>query len=80
MDHRRFLARPDAHHPFAGGDVLANSSATLYAGITGTAPLMFQWYEGASGDTSYAAPNGSATMRPHSSGIRMAGKSFGTAK
>src|SRR2546428_7102437 len=23
MDHRRFLARPDAHHPFAGGDVLA---------------------------------------------------------
>jgi hypothetical protein len=42
----------------AGGDVLANSSATLYAGITGTAPLMFQWYEGASGDTSHAAPNG----------------------
>ena len=23
MDHRRFLARPDAHRPFAGGDVLA---------------------------------------------------------
>ncbi len=42
----------------AGGDVLANSSATLYAGITGTAPLMFQWYEGVSGDTSHPAPNG----------------------
>ena len=23
MDHRRFLARPDAHRPFAGGDLLA---------------------------------------------------------
>jgi truncated hemoglobin YjbI/ankyrin repeat protein len=25
MDHRRFLARPDAHRPFAGGDVLARA-------------------------------------------------------
>ncbi len=42
----------------AGGDVLSNSSATLYAAITGTQPLTIQWYEGASGDTSHPAPNG----------------------
>jgi hypothetical protein len=42
-----------------GGAVLANSSATLYAGITGTAPLAVQWYEGTAPDTSRPAPNGS---------------------
>ena len=25
MDHRRFLARPDAHRPFAGGEMLARA-------------------------------------------------------
>lgn len=41
-----------------GGDVLTNNSATIYAGVTGTAPLVMQWYEGAAGDTSHPAPNG----------------------
>jgi hypothetical protein len=41
-----------------GGDVLANTSATLYAGVTGSAPLVLQWYEGATGDTTHPAPNG----------------------
>lgn len=46
-----------AVQPF-GGDVLANNSATIYADVTGTTPLVLQWYEGAVGDTSHPAPNG----------------------
>jgi hypothetical protein len=41
-----------------GGDELLNNSATLYAGVTGSAPLVLQWYEGAAGDTTHPAPNG----------------------
>jgi hypothetical protein len=41
-----------------GGDILTNSSATIYAGVTGSTPLQLQWYEGATEDTSHPAPNG----------------------
>ncbi len=38
------------------------SSAALYAGITGSQPLTFVWYEGPRGDTSHPAANGSASQ------------------
>jgi Dual-action HEIGH metallo-peptidase len=41
-----------------GGDVLLNDSATLYAGVPGSTPLVLQWYEGSAGDTTHPAPNG----------------------
>lgn len=43
----------------AGGNVLENSTATLYVGASGTTPLSIRWYEGARGDTSHPAINGS---------------------
>lgn len=39
------------------GDVLAASTAQLYAYATGTATLRYQWYEGLSGDTSKPVTN-----------------------
>ncbi len=42
------------------GTVLMNGAATLYAVTTGTQPLLFQWYEGESGDTSVPVSNGNA--------------------
>lgn len=41
----------------AGADVVSGTSASLSATISGTQPMFFQWYEGASGDTSRPVMN-----------------------
>ena len=44
----------------SGGSILMNGAATLYALTTGTQPLLFQWYQGASSDTSQPVTGGTA--------------------
>ena len=47
----------------ASGDILANNGATLYAAVTGTSPITYQWYAGTFPDMSHPADNGtSATL------------------
>ena len=46
-----------------GGDIITNNGATLFAAVTGTDPIAFQWYEGTFPDTSHKANAGtSATL------------------
>lgn len=44
--------------PPAGGDVVSGDAITLYAEVTGTAPLTLRWYEGEPPHTEHPAPNG----------------------
>ena len=47
----------------AGGDIVINNGATLYAAVTGTIPITYQWYEGAFPDATHPANGGtSATL------------------
>jgi hypothetical protein len=47
----------------AGGDVVINNGATLFAAVTGTLPIAYQWYEGTFPDASHPANGGtSATL------------------
>jgi hypothetical protein len=47
----------------AGGDILTGNGATLFAGVTGTQPITYQWYQGTFPDTSHPANAGtSATL------------------
>lgn len=41
----------------ASSEVIAGTSAALSATVAGTQPMLLQWYEGASGDTSRPVPN-----------------------
>jgi len=44
-------------------NIVSNSGTTLYAAVTGTQPIAYQWYEGTFPDTSHPATNGtSATL------------------
>lgn len=44
-------------------NIVTNSGTTLYAAVTGTQPIAYQWYEGTFPDTSHPATNGtSATL------------------
>jgi hypothetical protein len=45
----------------AGGNVVTNFGTTLYAGVTGTEPIAYQWYEGTFPDTSHQASNGTSS-------------------
>jgi hypothetical protein len=46
-----------------GGDIITGNGATLFAAVTGTDPIAFQWYEGTFPDTSHKANAGtSATL------------------
>jgi hypothetical protein len=45
----------------AGGNVVTNFGTTLYAGVTGTEPIAYQWYEGTFPDTSHPASNGTSS-------------------
>ena len=44
----------------AGGDVVTGNGATLFAGVTGTQPITFQWYEGTFPDISHPANGGTS--------------------
>jgi hypothetical protein len=46
----------------AGGDIVTGFGATLYANVTGTQPIAFQWYQGTFPDTSQPANNGTSAM------------------
>jgi hypothetical protein len=47
----------------ASGDVVTGNGATLFAGVTGTLPITYQWYTGTFPDTSHPANSGtSATL------------------
>lgn len=46
----------------AGGDVVTGFGVTLFAGVTGTQPMVFQWYEGTFPDTSRPASNGTSAL------------------
>jgi hypothetical protein len=46
----------------AGGDVVTGFGATLFAGVTGTQPIAFQWYVGTFPDTSQPADNGTSAL------------------
>ncbi len=47
----------------ASGDIVTGNGATLFAGVTGTLPIAFQWYQGTVPDTSHPANAGtSATL------------------
>lgn len=43
-------------------NIVAGSSATLYAGIIGSQPLSILWFEGRRGDTSHPMPNGNSPL------------------
>ena len=46
-----------------GANIVSNFGTTLYAAVTGTQPIAYQWYEGTFPDTSHPATNGtSATL------------------
>jgi hypothetical protein len=45
-----------------GGDVVTGFGATLFAGVTGTQPIAFQWYQGTFPDTSQPANNGTSAI------------------
>jgi len=51
----KFVVQP------AGGNVVTNFGTTLYAGVTGTEPIAYQWYEGTFPDTSHPAANGNSS-------------------
>jgi len=47
----------------SGGNIVINNGATLFAAVTGTQPIAYQWYQGTFPDTSHPADNGtSATL------------------
>jgi hypothetical protein len=46
----------------AGGDIVSGFGATLFADVTGTQPIAFQWYEGTFPDTSHPANNGTSAI------------------
>lgn len=47
----------------AGGDIVTGNGATLFAAVTGTQPITYQWYDGTFPDTSRLANDGtSATL------------------
>jgi hypothetical protein len=47
----------------AGGDIVINNGATLFAAVTGTLPITYQWYEGTFPDAAHPANGGnSATL------------------
>ena len=46
----------------AGGDIVSGFGATLFADVTGTQPIAFQWYEGTFPDVSHPANNGTSAM------------------
>jgi hypothetical protein len=47
----------------AGGDVVTDNGASLFAAVTGTQPIAFQWYQGTFPDISHPATGGtSATL------------------
>jgi hypothetical protein len=47
----------------AGGDVVTGNGATLFAAVTGTQPIAYQWYQGTFPDTTHPANAGtSATL------------------
>jgi hypothetical protein len=47
----------------ASGDVVTGNGATVYAAVTGTLPIAYQWYAGTFPDTSHPANSGtSATL------------------
>jgi hypothetical protein len=47
----------------SGGDIVTGNGATLFAAVTGTQPIAFQWYQGTFPDTSQPASGGtSATL------------------
>jgi hypothetical protein len=47
----------------AGGDIVTGHGATLFAAVTGTLPITYQWYEGTFPDTTHPANSGtSATL------------------
>jgi len=52
----KFVVQP------AGGDIVSGFGATLFADVTGTQPIAFQWYEGTFPDTSRPANNGTSAM------------------
>ncbi|MEA2336481.1 MAG: large repetitive protein [Thermoanaerobaculia bacterium] len=41
-------------------NIVSNSGTTLYAAVTGTAPIAYQWYEGTFPDTSHPANGGTS--------------------
>jgi hypothetical protein len=45
-----------------GTNVVAGSSATLFAGINGSQPLSIIWFEGVRGDTTHPVPNGNSPL------------------
>jgi hypothetical protein len=47
----------------ASGDIVTDSGATLFAAVTGTLPIAYQWYQGTFPDTTHPANAGtSATL------------------
>jgi hypothetical protein len=44
----------------ASANILSNFGTTLYAAVTGTQPITYQWYEGTFPDTSHPATGGSS--------------------
>ncbi len=52
----KFVVQP------AGGKIVTFNGATLYAAVTGTQPIAFQWYQGTFPDTSRPADNGTSPM------------------
>jgi hypothetical protein len=52
----KFVVQP------AGGDIVSGFGATLFADVTGTQPIAFQWYEGPFPDTSHPANNGTSAI------------------
>ena len=47
----------------SNANIVSNFGTSLYAAVTGTQPITYQWYEGTFPDTSHPAPSGnSATL------------------
>jgi hypothetical protein len=46
----------------SGGDIVTANGASLYAAVTGTQPIAFQWYQGTFPDTSRPASGGTSAM------------------
>ena len=45
----------------SSGDIVINNGATLFAAVTGTLPITYQWYEGTFPDASRPATGGTST-------------------
>jgi hypothetical protein len=46
----------------AGGDIVSGFGATLFADVTGTQPIAFQWYQGTFPDAVHPANNGTSAI------------------